>query len=130
MYLIIQCIPTFTEINILRVGQRSRASTFRNMEGSKLKFCSPRSEATKPHQDHQNLRHILKQYSIGIPTPLPTPQTEAGSISTEITMATIVIGAQWGDEVRTTFLGCFERITFFSLVSGFGDSEDFYLDFY
>jgi hypothetical protein len=60
-----------------------------------------------------------------MPTPLPTPQTKADSTSAETTMATIVIGAQWGDEVCPTFLDSFECITFFSLVSGFGHSEDF-----
>lgn len=83
-----------------------------------------------PTKSHLNLRRTFKKYSIGIPTPLPTPQTKVDSISEEITMATIVIGAQWGDEVCTTFLVSFERITFFSLVSGFGDSEDIYLDFF
>ena len=78
-----------------------------------------------PTKSHLNLRRIFKKHSIGMPTPLPTPQTKADSISAETAMATIVIGAQWGDEVCTTFLVSFERITFFSLVSEFGHSEDF-----
>jgi hypothetical protein len=76
------------------------------MEGQKI--CPAfGSNPKKPHQRVTlNLRRNLENTSIGMPTLLPHPLPKADVNSAETEMATIVIGAQWGDEVRSAyFLG-------------------------